>query len=141
MLLDHSDFCSKRMRSSGDASIACASSNKVRTVGLRPPRSNPLMYCWENPERSATSSCVRFCSRLSRAKLSPTTLRMSIRLLWRRAQAGCINYNMYYESPAMKIAVGRACTNGPHFGTDHDASSARNVLKVGLPRSFKLSRD
>lgn len=57
----------------------CAS---VTTVGLRVPRSIPLMYCWLKPDRSAISSWVKPEVLRNRAKLLPTTLRMSMRSLW-----------------------------------------------------------
>src|SRR5262245_51032197 len=48
-------------------------------VGLRRPRSKPLRYCWLKPERSSTASWVSPFSRRMRAKLRPTSFRISMR--------------------------------------------------------------
>lgn len=69
---------SGEMRSFGEAPSAWASSNSVTTVGLRRPCSSPLMYCCENPESSATRSCVSPRAARRRAKFRPTRRRMSM---------------------------------------------------------------
>lgn len=85
--------------------MACASSHRLTMVGFRRPRSMSLIYCWEKPDRSASSSCVRPRSTLIRFKFRPTSNRMSMRTAWRPRSARFINYYMYFNT-AKLMGVG-----------------------------------
>lgn len=65
-------------KDAGSVASACASSNKLTTVGFLRPCSRPLRYCCENPLASASSSWVQPFSRRRARTFSPTRRRISM---------------------------------------------------------------
>ena len=108
-------------------------------LGLRFPRSMPLMYVRSIFARKATSSCVRSRSFRSRLMFAPTIRRQSCMFAWSAAwhivsmdyspnahREGIVRHKLrMFVAAALPIALGAGCSHA-----EFDAAQAEAVARV-----------